>query len=101
MLERESVVKVKALFRRNRLRWLNRKHECQTIDFAKKMLKWKPDYGKRSRGRPRKRWTECVVQDFSCAKNDTLSWSECLAPASDKLKWINTVSGNAIESDIT
>ena len=51
-------------------------------------MDWKPTYGKRSRGRPRKNWRSCVLEDaanFTGVKNIDLSTVQALA--ADRVQW--------------
>ena len=67
---------------KERLRWFGHVSRMPDTSMPKYLLKWTPTQGKRSRGRPRKNWMNCVLEDatvFSGEQNIVLERLEELA----------------------
>ena len=56
---------IKTYLGANRLRWFGQVSRMPDTLMPKYLLKWTPTHGKRSRGRPRKNWMNCVLEDAS------------------------------------
>ena len=52
------------------------------------LLNWRPNYGKRSRGRPRKNWNACVLEDVAKFQSvDYINNDTAQALAADRVQW--------------
>ena len=59
------------------------------------LLDWIPMHGKRSRGRPRKNWLSCVLEDAaSFIGVDNISLEAAKQNASDRVHWKNLIHRN-------
>lgn len=79
---------VETLISSNRLRWFGHIARMSDSRLPKKLLDWKPNYGKRSRGRPRKSWISCVMDDATNILGDQhLSIEHLKELAQDRKQW--------------
>ena len=54
----------------------------------KVLMNWVPKHGKRSRGRPRKTWMQCVKKDATSLTNDSIvTKDELISRAQDRDEW--------------
>ena len=52
------------------------------------LLNWRPNYGKRLRGRPRKNWNACVLEDVAKFQSvDYINNDTAHALAADRVQW--------------
>ena len=52
------------------------------------LLQWKPSHGKRSRGRPKKSWINCVREDAALfSGHDSITVDDMIDMADDRVKW--------------
>ena len=82
VLERARINPIETYVGANRLRWFGHVSRMPDTRMPKYLLKWTPTHGKRSRGRPRKNWMNCVLEDatvFSGEQNIVLERLEELA----------------------
>ena len=63
VLRRAGIKSVETFISAARLRWYGHVARMPDSRLPKFLLDWKPNYGKRSRGRPRKNWKTCVLED--------------------------------------
>ena len=65
VLQRAKTTSIETMVRSNRLRWLG--HVCRMPDhrIPKQLLFGELAHGTRSRGRPKKRWKDCVKEDLN------------------------------------
>ena len=65
VLRQAGIKSIETFISAARLRWYG--HVARMPEF---LLNWKPNYGKRSRGRPRKNWRSCVLEDAATFTGD-------------------------------
>ena len=88
VLKRAGITSIETYISAARLRWYGHVVRMPDSRLPKFLLDWKPNYGKRSRGRPRKNWKACVLEDaaiFTGVKNidnDTVQ-----ALAGNRVQW--------------
>ena len=73
-----------------RLRWFGHVVRMPNDRLPRFLVDWKPNYGKRSRGRPRKSWLSCVKEDaanFTGTANIDIGQVEQLAYDRIQLHW--------------
>ena len=63
VLERARINPVVRYISANRLRWFGHVSRMPDTRLPRYLLDWTPAHGKRSRGRPRKTWLKCVLED--------------------------------------
>ena len=63
VLRRAGVKSIDTFIGSARLRWYGHVVRMPETRLPNFLLEWKPNYGKRSRGRPRKGWMACVLED--------------------------------------
>jgi len=63
VLRRADVKSIDTFIGSARLRWYGHVVRIPGTRLPNFLLEWKPNYGKRSRGRPRKGWMACVLED--------------------------------------
>ncbi|KAL5266167.1 hypothetical protein ACHWQZ_G006724 [Mnemiopsis leidyi] len=90
VLRRAGIKPVETFISAARLRWYGHVVRMPDYRIPKFLLNWKPNYGKRSRGRPRKDWKSCVLEDaatFTGVKDINNSKTEALA--ANRVQWRN------------
>ena len=88
VLSRAGIKKIETFISAARLRWFGHVSRMSESRIPKFLLNWTPNYGKRSRGRPRKCWKSCILEDaanFTGAKNINIEAVNTLA--ADRLEW--------------
>ncbi|KAI8497725.1 hypothetical protein Bbelb_243770 [Branchiostoma belcheri] len=76
----------------NRLRWLGHLLRMPEERLPKFLLEWTPNYGKRSRGRPRKTWLACVLEDArTTMQHPSLTLEDLKTIAHDRQVWRRTL----------
>lgn len=88
VLNRARIKPVEAFIAASRLRWFGHVSRMTEERLPRYLLGWKPQHGRRSRGRPRKTWLNCILEDasdFTGVNNITLEEAEHLA--SDRPTW--------------
>ncbi|KAI8477652.1 hypothetical protein Bbelb_446140 [Branchiostoma belcheri] len=63
VLQQAQLVNIATTVALNRLRWFGHIVRMPEERLPRYLLDWKPNYGRRSRGRPRKSWNNCVLED--------------------------------------
>ena len=63
VLERARIDPIETYVGANRLRWFGHVSRMDSSRMPQYLLNWAPNHGKRSRGRPRKNWLNCVMED--------------------------------------
>ncbi|KAL5264214.1 hypothetical protein ACHWQZ_G005334 [Mnemiopsis leidyi] len=63
VLSRAGIKKIETFISAARLRWFGHVSRMSESRIPKFLLNWTPNYGKRSRGRPRKCWKSCILED--------------------------------------
>ena len=63
VLKRGNIAPVDVFIRAARLRWFGHVVRMPEERIPNYLLHWVPKHGKRSRGRPRKNWQPCVLED--------------------------------------
>ena len=69
VLRRAGIKSIETFIRTARLRWYDYETRMQKERLPKFLPNWKSIYGKRSRGRPRKNWRSCVLEDAANFKS--------------------------------
>ena len=62
VLERARINPIETYVGANRLRWFGHVSRMDSSRMPQYLLNWVPNHGKRSRGRPRKNWLNCVME---------------------------------------
>ena len=71
-----------------RLRWYGHVVRMPDNRLPRFLVDWKPNYGKRSRGRPRKSWLACVKEDAAnFTGNADIDIGEAEQLAFDRIHW--------------
>ena len=65
VLERARINPIETYVGANRLRWFGHVFRMDSSRMPQYLLNWAPNHGKRSRGRPRKNWLNCVIEDVA------------------------------------
>ena len=88
VLRRAGIKSIETFISAARLRWYGHVARMPDSRLPKFLLNWKPNYGKRSRGRPRTNWRACVLED---AANFTgvsdIDMGRVQALAADRVQW--------------
>ena len=88
VLEDAEVVPIKALVTSTRLRWFGHVPMMPNNRITKQMLDWKPNFGKRSRGRPKLGWLDCVREDGArMLKRKSITIKELTKATDDRDHW--------------
>ena len=87
VLKKAGIGAVEGYISSNRLRWFGHVSRMPEHRIPKIMMNWVPRHGKRSRGRPRKTWMQCVQEDASCLTNDTVTKDQLISRAQDRDEW--------------
>ena len=72
------------MIRSSRLRWLGHVSRMDNSRIPKQLLFGELMLGKRDRGRPRKRWKDCIKEDLRAFYIDMKTWFE---DAQDRCLW--------------
>ena len=65
VLKQAQTTSVETLVAARRLRWFGHVVRMTEKWLSGFLLDWKPNFGKRSRGRPRTAWISCVLEDVA------------------------------------
>ena len=93
VLRRAGIKSAETFIRAARLRWYGHVVRMPDVRIPKFLLNWKPNYGKRSRGRPRTNWKACVLEDaakFTGVIKIDSDTAELLA--ADRAKWRHMIN---------
>ena len=88
VLKRANIRSIETFISAARLRWYGHVVRMPENRLQKFLLNWRPNYGKRSRGRPRKNWNACVLEDvakFTSEQNINSNGVQTLA--ADRVQW--------------
>ena len=95
VLNRANIAPVDVFIRAARLRWFGHVVRMPEERIPNYLLHWIPKHGKRSRGRPRKNWLSCVLEDaalFTGVANITMEAAE--QQATDRVQWRGLIRRN-------
>ncbi len=80
--------KVETYIGANRLRWFGHVTRMPDTRLPKYLLNWTPAHGRRSRGRPRKNWMKCLLEDAAAfTGNADIDLQAASEMASDRKLW--------------
>ena len=88
VLKRANIRSIETFISAARLRWYGHVVRMPENRLQKFLLNWRPNYGKRSRGRPRKNWNTCVLEDvakFTSEQNINSNGVQALAAG--RVQW--------------
>ena len=96
VLRRANIAPVAVHIRAARLRWFGHVVIMPEERVPNYFLDWIPMHGKRSRGRPRKNWLSCVLEDAASfiIGVDNISLEAAKQHASDRVHWKNLIHRN-------
>ena len=95
VLKRANITPVDVHIRAARLRWFGHVVRLLEERVPNHLLDWIPMHDKRSRGRPRKNWLSCVLEDVtSFIGVDNISLEAARQHASDRVHWKNLIHRN-------
>ena len=97
VMKRANIAPVDVHVRAARLRWLFHLVKMPEERVPNYLLDWIPMHGKGSRGRPRKNWLSCVLEDaasFIGVDNISLEAQAAKQHASDRVHWKNLIHRN-------
>ena len=90
VLRRAGVQSIDTFIGAARLRWNGHVVRMPEYRLPNFLLEWKPNYGKRSRGRPRKGWMACVLEDAAYFTGvDNISRDAVRQLALNRVEWRN------------
>ena len=87
MLAQAQINNIETIVSSNRLRWFGHIVRMPDNRLPSFLLEWKPNYGKRSRGRPRKSWIECVREDATKFLEKDVDLEDIKVLAWDRQQW--------------
>ena len=88
VLERAKINPVETYIGANRLRWFGHVTRMPDTRLPKYLLNWTPAHGRRSRGRPRKNWMKCLLEDVAAFTGNTdIDLEGASEIASDRKLW--------------
>ena len=88
VLRRAGIKSVETFISAARLRWYGHVVRMPDTRLPKYLLNWKPNHGKRSRGRPVKNWMACILEDaanFTGVDNISIDTVQTLA--TNRVQW--------------
>ena len=92
---RANITPVDVFIRAARLRWFGHVMRMPEERIPNYLLHWVPKHGKRSRGRPRKNWLSCVLEDAALFTGvDNISIEAAEQEASDRVQWRGLIRWN-------
>ena len=87
VLERARIEPISKFIGNGRLRWFGHLVRMPEDRVPNRLYHWVPSHGKRSRGRPRKTWPSCVLNDFRDATGNSQSLRAITKLATDRKEW--------------
>ena len=88
VLRRAGIKSMATFISAARLRWYGHVARMPNSRLPKFLLDWKPNYGKRSRGRPHTNWNNCVLKDAAKFTGvDNINKDTAQALAADRVQW--------------
>lgn len=95
VLERAKIKPVETFISAARLRWFGHVVRMPKERVPNYLLEWKPTHGKRSRGRPRKNWRTCVLEDAaSFMQLNSVTMEEIKQQAINRVQWRSMIRQN-------
>ena len=95
VLKRANINPIEVFVRASRLRWFGHVVRMPEERVPKYLLKWIPKHGKRSRGRPRKNWLSCVLEDAAIFTGvDNIALDSLEQQALDRVHWRGMIRRN-------
>ncbi|XP_063692866.1 uncharacterized protein LOC134824820 [Bolinopsis microptera] len=92
VLRRAGIKSIETFIGLARLRWYGHVVRMPETRFPNFLLDWKPNYGKRLRGRPRKGWMACVLEDAADFTGvDNISRDAVKQLALKRVEWRNMI----------
>ena len=90
VLRRAGIKSIETFIGSARLRWYGHVARMPETRLPNFLLDWKPNYGKRLRGRPRKGWMACVLEDAAVFTGvDNISRDAVKQLALKRVEWRN------------
>ena len=88
VLKEANITSMETMISAMRLRWFGHVARMPGDRLPRYLLDWKPNYGKRSRGRPRKTWISCIKDDAATfTEQPDITVEEAEEMAQDRLHW--------------
>ena len=88
VLKRAKIRSIETFISAARLRWYGHIVRMPEKRLQKFLLNWRPNYGKRSRGRPRKNWNACVLEDLAkFTSEQNINSNGVQALAANRVQW--------------
>ena len=87
VLERAGIEPISKFIGNGRLRWFGHLIRMPEDRVPNKLYHWVPSHGKRSRGRPRKTWSSCVLNDYRDATGQSQSLRAITNTAENRNEW--------------
>ena len=88
VLKRANIRSIETFISAAILRWYGHVVRMPENRFQKFLLNWLPNYGKRLRGRPRKNWNACVLEDMAKFTSEhNINSNGVQALAADRVQW--------------
>ena len=88
VLRRANIKSIETFISAARLRWYSHVVRMPNDRLQNFLLNWRPNYGKRSRRRPRKNWNACVLEDVAKFQSvDYINNDTAQALAADRVQW--------------
>ena len=87
VLKRAGISTVQGYISSNRLRWFGHVSRMPEHRIPKIFMDWVPRHGKRSRGRPRKTWLQCVREDACAVSGADDTVENLMGKAQDRDEW--------------
>ena len=88
VLKRANIRSIETFISAARFRWYGHVVRMPENRLQKFLLNWRPNYGKRSRGRPSKNWNACVLEDVAKFTSEhNINSNGVQALAADRVQW--------------
>ena len=88
VLERARINPIETIVGANRLRWFGHVSRMPESRTPKYLLDWTPAHGRRSRGRPRRNWQKCVLEDAASFSGEAdIQLDKAKELAKDRKHW--------------
>ena len=86
---RTGMETMEVILRKIRLQWLGRVHRMDNRQIPHQALTWFPKDGRRGPGRPRKSWSDTVIEDL---QNIEITWTDSGETADDGALWKSCIT---------
>jgi len=88
VFQQTETTNIEAVVAASRLRWLGHVLRMPNERLPRFLLDWNPNFGKRSRGRPRKTWLNTALEDTRLTTgNNNLKLNDVEKMAQNRLEW--------------